>query len=291
MKLYLHKGIVGSRYNDVPNDVTHLIIDRSVTVIVEGEFSQLTDLMSVYMFDNVKRIERKAFWHCDNLQFVRFSNTLEYIGKEAFECCGFQAIFLPSTLKWIGLRAFGFSALSVFKLPDDIDVECVGDQLIYATRLEYLAEENTGTRYLCDEVYPDNVIPDGRRPITEWLIHHMDDVPLHKICYSTTVTSDQVNDYISAHGNDVTLAIEPNYGMTPLHILSQNPNASSDVLLSLLMCNMETAFIDDDDGEMPLDHARNYNVLGLVSMLNVLCNHRSEQQQECLHMKKRSRNH
>ena len=73
--------------------------------------------------------------------------------------------------------------------------------------------------------------------------------------------------------------------MTPLHILCINYHAPPDAIIGLLMSNMEAAFHQDYHRQMALDYAWNYNVRGLLSMINVLCNHRSAQQQ-FIHRKK-----
>ena len=76
----------------------------SITVIKKYAFSRRVHLVSVIMGDNVKRIERAAFFYCLALRFVRLSKALEYIGDYASRSC--ESLFLPSTLKEIGYRAF-----------------------------------------------------------------------------------------------------------------------------------------------------------------------------------------
>ena len=62
--------------------------------------------------------------------------------------------------------------------------------------------------------------------------------------------------------------------MTPLHMLTMNPHAPAETIAALLNVNMEVAFCVDSQGKMSLDYARDYNVGGLVGMINGLCNHR-----------------
>jgi len=64
MKLYIYRGLDNE---EVPRDVTHVIVDRSVTVIKEKAFSKYEHLVSVIMGDNIKRIEGAAFWLCSAL--------------------------------------------------------------------------------------------------------------------------------------------------------------------------------------------------------------------------------
>jgi hypothetical protein len=54
-----------------------------------------------------------------------------------------------------------------------------------------------------------------------------------------------------------------------------NPHAPADTIAVLLDVNVEVAFRLDNIEKMSLDHARGYNVGGLVGMINCLCNHRN----------------
>ena len=73
---------------------------------------------------------------------------------------------------------------------------------------------------------------------------------------------------------DAALTIDPYHGMTPLHMLTMNPHAQAETIAALLDVNVEVAFGMDNRGKMSLDYAREYNVGGLVGMINGLCNHR-----------------
>eukprot|EP01083_Nonionella_stella_P206535 751170_1 len=61
---------------------------------------------------------------------------------------------------------------------------------------------------------------------------------------------------------------------TPFHVLAKNPFAPAKTIAALLELKKEAAFRKDDKGNTPLDYAAEYNVDGLISMMNVLCNHR-----------------
>ena len=58
---------------------------------------------------------------------------------------------------------------------------------------------------------------------------------------------------------------------TPFHKHCYN---SSETIAALLNVNMAVAFRLDNQGKMSLEYARDYNVGGLVGMINGLCNHR-----------------
>ena len=227
------------------------------------------------MGDNVKRIEGYAFYWCLALRFIRLSKALEYIGVGAFfGCRSLEALFLPSTVTSIEHRAFVLCrSMRVLILPNDIDLNKVGNGIIYDTAVYQIAEAS-GVEY--DYDHDDEVTDESVRQVNEWLvIQHMDEAPFHKICYNSSISTKQLNVYLQEHGNDAALAIDPYYGMTPLHMLSMNPYAPADAVAALLEVNVETAFSLDNEGKIPLDYARDYNVGGLVAMISALCNHRN----------------
>ena len=102
----------------------------------------------------------------------------------------------------------------------------------------------------------------------------MDAAPFQKLCYNSFVTTKQLNDYLTDHGDDSPLTIDAIHGMTPLHMLSMNPHAPADAAAVLLNVNMAVAFRMDNQGKTPIDYARDYNVGGLIVMIGSLCNHR-----------------
>uniref|UniRef100_A0A7S3VG25 Uncharacterized protein n=1 Tax=Chaetoceros debilis TaxID=122233 RepID=A0A7S3VG25_9STRA len=208
-------------------------------------------------------------------RFIRLSKTLEYIGKLAFyHCDSLEALFLPSTVKSIGNYAFVWcGSLRLLILPHRIDLDNVKEIISYRTAICQIAD-NTGVTIEYDE---NNAIAndESNRRVNEWLIHHMDAAPFHKLCYDSSVTTKQISDYLHEHGNDSALAIDPYHGMTPLHILSMNPHAPADTIAALFNSNIQTVFCADNQQKTPLEYARDYNVGGLIQMINCLCNHRN----------------
>uniref|UniRef100_A0A7S3Q5N8 Uncharacterized protein n=1 Tax=Chaetoceros debilis TaxID=122233 RepID=A0A7S3Q5N8_9STRA len=102
----------------------------------------------------------------------------------------------------------------------------------------------------------------------------MDEAPFHKLCSDSTITTKQINNHLNEHGYNVALEIDTIHGMNPLQMLSINPHAPAVSIAALLNANVEAAFRLDNGGNMSLDYAREYNVDGLVEMINGLCNHR-----------------
>ena len=270
MKLHIYHGLDGEI---VPKDVTHVIVDNSVTVIKKWAFDECTHLVCLIMGDNVKRIEEYALQFCCALLYIRLSKTLEYIGGSAFLCCSsLEALFLPSTVTSIGHGAFfRCGSLRLIILPNDIDLGKVGMHIISGTAIYQIAKAS-GVEYVTDqEAYED--IVDSVHRVNEWLFHHMDAATLHKICYNSSVTTRHINDYLNEHGNDSALAIDTIHGMTPLHMLSVNPHTPADTILTLLKAKISAANVGDNRGKTPLYYALYHNPSAFVRMYCYLCEH------------------
>eukprot|EP01083_Nonionella_stella_P016301 45547_1 len=290
MKLYLYRGLDDE---EVPNDVTHVIVHESVTVIKADAFYMRTHLISVIMGDNVKLIESGAFHECEHLvsiimgdnvetieqyafhrcyalRFVRLSKTLKYIGACAFmRCVSLEALFLPSTVRGIERNVFCLSpSLRLLILPNGIDLDNPGEGIIEETGMEQVMI----LAYYTDTSGDDDM---SDLDISEWLIYYMDEWPFHKLCYKSSINTQKINNFINAYGKNSALEIEEFHGMTPLHMLSMNPHAPADAISALLNSNMEAFFLVDNRNKTALDYARDYNVGGLVAMIAGLCNHRN----------------
>jgi hypothetical protein len=169
---------------------------------------------------------------------------------------------------------YGCRSLKLLILPNDIDINNVGKGIIYLTAIEQIAKA-TGVAYEFNEYQGYHAMTnESSRRVKEWLYHHMDEAPFHKLCYDSSITTKHINDFLTENGNDAALAIDPYHGMTPLHMLSMNPHAPAVTISALLDVNMEAAFRLDNQRKVSLDYAREYNVGGLVAMVNGLCNHR-----------------
>jgi len=70
----------------VPEDVTHVVIDRSVEIIPERAFYGREQLVSVKFHDGVEEIKRWAFKGCTSLRSLNLTG-IKTIGSKAFMSC------------------------------------------------------------------------------------------------------------------------------------------------------------------------------------------------------------
>ena len=80
---YIYRGEEGEI---IPEDVTHITIDISVTVIREEAFYDNPDIVEVICHDGVKKIEAFAFQYCESLRRVIMPG-VEVVECQAFNNC------------------------------------------------------------------------------------------------------------------------------------------------------------------------------------------------------------
>jgi len=99
--VYIYNGV------GVPDDVTHVRVDQSVTVIPRRAFEDCGMLEVVELPEGLIRVEKNAFQNCTSLRSINFPSTLEEIGEQAFENCrSLEHIKLPEGLQTLGGEAF-----------------------------------------------------------------------------------------------------------------------------------------------------------------------------------------
>jgi hypothetical protein len=156
---------------EVPADVTHVVIDRSVKIIPREAFQNRRLLVSVETHDGIEIIEAYAFdecislrgiklpgvrevgycafFRCSEMTNVEFGNKLETIGEHAFNKCRSLTRIEMSTVRTIEDSAFyDCEQLSDVELPA---VETIGDFAFFnCFRLQRIAIP------LKDNIFPLN---------------------------------------------------------------------------------------------------------------------------------------
>eukprot|EP01083_Nonionella_stella_P208374 756241_1 len=197
MRLYRYRCLD----NEIaPRDITHAIVDDSVTTIKACAFFGCEHLVSILMGNNVINIESEAFSECHSLKIVRLSNALKGIGRDAFNNCNsLEVLILPLFVEMIEDWAFfRCESLRLLILPDGIDLSKVGKNIISSTALERIASDN-GVEYKWGD---GRVTDHSNFLVNKWLIHHKDNMPFHKLCYDSSVTAQKINDHLRILGRN-----------------------------------------------------------------------------------------
>ena len=106
-----------------PKEVKTLIISSDLQEIPDGEFKDLTELVSIVFPEDATdlKIGKNAFENCQKLTTIRL-NGVTFIGDEAFlNCTGLVAIELGSAIQHIGMGAFkNCSSLASATIPPNV---------------------------------------------------------------------------------------------------------------------------------------------------------------------------
>jgi hypothetical protein len=94
--------------SDIPRNVTHVKVDRSVKEIHALAFADCQLLVEVEFSEGLERIHCRAFMSCENLKSInKLPSTFKEIGDDAFwRCKSLDSIEFPEGLQVIGEGAF-----------------------------------------------------------------------------------------------------------------------------------------------------------------------------------------
>jgi hypothetical protein len=103
--------------HEVPEDVTHVRVHKSVKIITRRAFYCCIYLVSIEMHHGVEIIEEEAFCHCEALRGINLSG-VRVIGVEAFQyCTALENVEFGDKLESIEGGAFqGCTPLRIVKL-------------------------------------------------------------------------------------------------------------------------------------------------------------------------------
>ncbi len=102
---------------EVPDDVTHVRVHKSVKIITNWTFYNCINLVSIEMHDGVEFIEEYAFYECPSLRNIKLPG-VRVIGEWAFNnCTALAVVEFGDKLETIGNSAFSGTALRSIKIP------------------------------------------------------------------------------------------------------------------------------------------------------------------------------
>eukprot|EP00577_Skeletonema_sp_RCC1716_P019326 CAMPEP_0113394276 /NCGR_PEP_ID=MMETSP0013_2-20120614/12403_1 /TAXON_ID=2843 ORGANISM="Skeletonema costatum, Strain 1716" /NCGR_SAMPLE_ID=MMETSP0013_2 /ASSEMBLY_ACC=CAM_ASM_000158 /LENGTH=325 /DNA_ID=CAMNT_0000278067 /DNA_START=73 /DNA_END=1050 /DNA_ORIENTATION=+ /assembly_acc=CAM_ASM_000158 len=108
----------------VPQDVTHVIIDRSVKIIPARAFQNRGRLVSVETHEGIEKIEGWAFSNCISLRKIKLIGIREVATEAFYNCTSLADVEFGDKLEIIRRGAFIFcESLKKIKLPSVRTVE------------------------------------------------------------------------------------------------------------------------------------------------------------------------
>jgi len=245
-----------------------ILPSSNLTNIGKWAFYECKSLQSVHISANISNIRMKAFYGCSSLESICLPNSLQGIGDEAFfGCSSLRLDHIPNTARTIGNHAFGLcKSLVSIHIPNSIArlegyafYGCVSLRSIQIPR-DYMEGINVDVFYLCralDQRQPNAGLNYNSNTI-RWLKHRFDDLPIHQACYdygfNASASSNLQLDTLSGlvEKNEQTLAATDAMGMTSLHILCCNPNATFEAVQNLVKIGPSALSHEDVTGKTPV---------------------------------------
>ncbi|MDP4119355.1 MAG: leucine-rich repeat protein, partial [Bacillota bacterium] len=173
------------------------VIPKSVKTIAQGAF--FASYVKGIDFSNVESIQKDAFFGCESLSDIAFSNTLSEIGSTAFYgCTAITKLDLPKSVTSIGESAFkNCSNLSSISLPGGISqigdgafANCnslIADVYPGSYSELYVGNNNVKFQVVADVFLNNAQIVFDQKPV---IINNRTLVPIRKICEALDLTVD-----------------------------------------------------------------------------------------------------
>ena len=121
------------RGGQVPQHVTHVLIDRSLDEIEDYAFKYCKNLLTVETHDGIRKVGKNAFRYCTSLRRINLKSAIE-IDEYAFNSCdNLESVEFGDRLETIGDGAFGWTSLKHLKLPSIVNIG--GAVFLNCTRL------------------------------------------------------------------------------------------------------------------------------------------------------------
>ena len=153
---FLYTGAQGR--DDIPSNITHVIIHESVTVIPVRLFFKHPNIIEVYCHAGVKKIEQRAFAFCPRLKRVVMLG-VEVVDERAFLNCQALTYIECPKLEKIGLYAFGLClSLRFIDLPS---IKIVGAEAFFCIKIGKFGKnlESIREKALCCPSLEEITIP------------------------------------------------------------------------------------------------------------------------------------
>lgn len=116
-------------------DLTHIVMPDTIKEIQKNAFYGCECLVSVKFSNNLEEIGQYAFWNCDLLTDLDFPKSLKRINACAFlKCSALKNVNLPKNLEFLACDSFAScESLKSLRIPDDTEM----DMLLYEQMLGY----------------------------------------------------------------------------------------------------------------------------------------------------------
>lgn len=103
------------------SNLHHIILPKDIKVVGKYALGWCDQLQSVKMFENIEKIDDRAFCDSPNLQSIEIPNGVTYIGEQTFAGINVNTINIPNTVTYIGDEAFCNSGIVSVTIPNSVE--------------------------------------------------------------------------------------------------------------------------------------------------------------------------
>ena len=155
-------------------DIYKVMLPSTVVKVGERAFSGCSFLKVITGYENIKRLERGAFYYCGSLTSFPFGDKIEAIGAEAFEGCNSlpKTVVMYPSLKEYGGFAFRYDGIDTIDLSKcTFENTSFGWYPFHSARCVYLPEKgNYNIGDLACSLFKSIIIPSAVTSVGEGFI-------------------------------------------------------------------------------------------------------------------------
>mmetsp|Transcript_9380 Transcript_9380/g.11859 ORF Transcript_9380/g.11859 Transcript_9380/m.11859 type:complete len:465 (+) Transcript_9380:280-1674(+) len=224
-------------------------LPKNLQYIGDFAFSDCVGLTEVIIPDSVKTLGIGVFCKCSHLQSVKFPESFEsFSGERTFQDCGsLRSIIIPNNVTIIPEYTFDecSSLISIF-IPNSL--KAIGSEAFNdCNNLQNIAIPQNCN--IADDAFDDCTKLDPILRI-DGLQNRFCELPYHQLCYKHDISIIELTEIQS---NDPLLHSVDDMSMTPLHILSCNPNATLDMIQVVASKCPIAALVRNSNNMTPID--------------------------------------
>lgn len=156
---------------DFHQQITNIVIPEGVSVIPGYFLNGGWNLRSISLPSTIRRIEKSAFYNCNQLEKIVFPDGLEYIGRSAFALCkNLKKIVFPDSIIELDVYAFEeCTGLTSVQLPKNVAI--IGSHAFRNTVTHDMLTEQSGCYYLRTADNPYYMLYEADKSIECYEIH------------------------------------------------------------------------------------------------------------------------
>lgn len=238
---------------------------------------------------SVAKIGRSAFQGCSSLEMINLPQSIKLIDLNCFYgCSSLKVVNIPQSVSKICLGAFaGCTLLETIRIPElsiNIDIGlfaflyCSSLSTIEVPKMAIVHHTSFDKCKVLDKLSGGNSSI-KTHSISNWLMRRFEHLPLHRICYQSTVTPEKIRSCLLRDSRGFLLLHQTDQaGLTPLHLLTMMNNdkeVTKELFGALLK---KPATVDADGHSIYLKSILEAKDMNGMTPIEYACNNENQKQ-------------